>query len=120
MGFISCHIIPLVIHSLGGEHTHIQANIRTETILGNHAAGASGLKVAKVGKYTISIDAAISNVPPAFFIVATNVSACDNFVGRLSAILDSSWYTTSTHIGVDGGVVGSHEVVSNGFVQKLT
>ena len=66
MGFISCHITSLVIHSLEGEHTHI--DIRTETILRNHAAGAPGLKVAKVGKSIIYIDAVISSVLPAFLL----------------------------------------------------
>ena len=39
MGSISRHIMPLVINSLGGGHTHINTHtdIRTETILRNQA-----------------------------------------------------------------------------------
>ena len=37
MGSISHHIMPLVINSLGGGHTHTHAYIRTETILRNQA-----------------------------------------------------------------------------------
>ena len=39
MGFISCHITPLVINGLRGGHTHKHAHthIRTETILRNQA-----------------------------------------------------------------------------------
>ena len=72
MGFISCHITSLVtslvIHSLEGEHTHIQTSAKNQ-FLRNHAAGAPGLKVAKVGKSIIYIDAVISNVLPAFLLL---------------------------------------------------
>ena len=30
-GFISCHILPLVIYSLGDRHTHIHTYIHTQT-----------------------------------------------------------------------------------------
>ena len=80
MGFISCHITSLVIHSLEGEHTHTDTDIHTETILRNHAAGAPGLKVAKVGKSIIYILMLLFLMFSLLFIVATNVLACDNFL----------------------------------------
>ena len=46
MRSISCHIMPLVINSLGGGDTHI-LTIRTGSILRNQASGwhAPGLKI---------------------------------------------------------------------------
>ena len=45
MGSISCHIMPLVINSLGADththkHTHTHTDIHTETILRNQAHAA--------------------------------------------------------------------------------
>ena len=38
MGSISCDIMPLVINSLGGVHTHAHTDIHKETILRNQCA----------------------------------------------------------------------------------
>ena len=65
MGFISHHIIPLVINSLGGGHTHThihehtQTDVHTETILRNQAhAGHTGQRapVSKIGCFSKNID----------------------------------------------------------------
>ena len=37
MGSISCHIMPLVISSLGGRHAHTHTDVCTETTLRNQA-----------------------------------------------------------------------------------
>ena len=44
MGFISCHITPLVIYSLGGGHTHMHTTHRQTHILTNQKPGMGWLK----------------------------------------------------------------------------
>ena len=59
MGFISCHIMPLVINNLRGGHTHTQA-YNTEPFLKNQACGQHTVSL-KMKQAFCSTNNAISN-----------------------------------------------------------
>ena len=82
MGFISCHITPLIINSIRGGHTHTHKHVNTRTYRRPHrnnfkkpgATGPPGLKLDKyiyhsnIKQTTLSVSCIIALTYLLFFI----------------------------------------------------